>query len=287
MAEFSCISWRSSLRGRGPAPAQGPAPWLVVAVGCRCFVEGFCLPYSTGFLVQEKGGIGLMATRHDPVERRVNLPVRCLCPGSVSRPEKTTEIPKKSRPAWATRLYCQESVGHQRLDLVPIALWCAHAGFLPSHHAAPPLGGAHAGRRPLCQGGDAARRSPPAGAPRPQDAAALPRGGPLGGKGDLLQNAILRLLGALEDIEPASLRDFFGLADEQMRRELVDLARGYRTRRVCGPSHAGGPNGSAGEVSAPEPPAQAADPKDLDKWCAFHEAVERLPVEQREVVGLI
>ena len=25
----------------------------------------------------------------------------------------------------------------------------------------------------------------------------------------------------------------------------------------------------------------------MEKWCAFHEAVERLPVEQREVVGLI
>jgi RNA polymerase sigma-70 factor (ECF subfamily) len=105
--------------------------------------------------------------------------------------------------------------------------------------------------------------------------------------GDLLQNAVLRLLGALGDIEPTSVRDFFGLAAEQMRRELLDLARRCRSRRVCGPSHAAGPDGSASRLSAPEPAAPAEDPDDLDKWCAFHEAVERLPVEQREVMGLI
>jgi RNA polymerase sigma-70 factor (ECF subfamily) len=104
---------------------------------------------------------------------------------------------------------------------------------------------------------------------------------------DLLQNAVLRLLGALGDVEPTSVRDFFGLAAEQMRRELLDLARRYRSRRVCGPSHAAGPDGTKSRVSAPEPAAPAEDADDLDRWCAFHEAVERLPVEQREVVGLI
>ena len=105
--------------------------------------------------------------------------------------------------------------------------------------------------------------------------------------GDLLHNAVPRLLRALGEVEPISVRDFFGLAAEQMRRELLDLARRYRTRRVCGPSHAAGPDGSAAGVSVPEPPAPAEDPEDLVKWCAFHEAVERLPAEQREVVGLI
>ena len=105
--------------------------------------------------------------------------------------------------------------------------------------------------------------------------------------GDLLQNAVLRLLRALQDVEPTSVRGFFGLAAEQMRRELLDLARRYRTRRVYGPSHAAGPDGSDSDVSAPDPPVAEEDADDLEKWCAFHEAVERLPVEQREVVGLI
>ncbi len=105
--------------------------------------------------------------------------------------------------------------------------------------------------------------------------------------GDLLQNAVLRLLRALQDVEPTSVRDFFGLAAEQMRRELLDLARHYRTRRAFGPSHAAGPDGSDSGVPAPEPPAAAEDADELEKWCAFHEAVERLPAERREVVSLI
>src|SRR5436309_5851669 len=44
---------------------------------------------------------------------------------------------------------------------------------------------------------------------------------------DVLQNAALRLLRALEQERPTSTRGFFGLAAEQMRRELVDLARHF------------------------------------------------------------
>jgi RNA polymerase sigma-70 factor (ECF subfamily) len=94
---------------------------------------------------------------------------------------------------------------------------------------------------------------------------------------DLLQNALLRLLRALGEVQLTSVRDFFGLAAEQMRRELLDLARHHQASHVAGPS------------SAPqrEPAAPSEDAADLEKWCAFHEAVERLPTRQREVVGLI
>jgi RNA polymerase sigma-70 factor (ECF subfamily) len=95
--------------------------------------------------------------------------------------------------------------------------------------------------------------------------------------GDLVQNAVLRLLRALGEVEPTSVRDFFGLAAEQMRRELLDLVRHYQARRVTGPSSA----------ALAEPAASAEDAAELAKWSAFHEAVERLPVRQREVVGLI
>jgi RNA polymerase sigma-70 factor (ECF subfamily) len=105
--------------------------------------------------------------------------------------------------------------------------------------------------------------------------------------GDLLQNAVPRLLHALEKVEPTSVRDFFGLAAEQMRRELLDMARRHQARRLCGPSRAANPQTTDSSVAAPDVPAVAEDPDDLEKWCAFHEAVERLPVEQREVVGLI
>jgi RNA polymerase sigma-70 factor (ECF subfamily) len=105
---------------------------------------------------------------------------------------------------------------------------------------------------------------------------------------DLLQNAVLRLLRALQEVEPTSVRDFFGLAAEQMRRELIDLARRYHARRASGPSHPGSPEGSdSGSSSPADPPAAEEDPAELDRWCAFHEAVSRLPTLQREVVGLV
>lgn len=105
--------------------------------------------------------------------------------------------------------------------------------------------------------------------------------------GDLLHNAVPRLLRALRDVEPASVRDFFGLAAEQMRRELLDLARHHHARRMQGVSYAMNAKGSDSGVTVPDPPDAAEHPDELEKWCAFHEAVERLPAEEREVVGLI
>jgi RNA polymerase sigma-70 factor (ECF subfamily) len=104
--------------------------------------------------------------------------------------------------------------------------------------------------------------------------------------GDLLHNAVVRLLRALSEVEPTSVRDFFGLAAEQMRRELLDLARRL-TRQIYGLSYAMGAGDRDSGTGVPEPPDAAEDPDELEKWCAFHEAVERLPVEEREVVGLI
>jgi RNA polymerase sigma-70 factor (ECF subfamily) len=103
--------------------------------------------------------------------------------------------------------------------------------------------------------------------------------------GDLLHNAVPRLLRALRDVEPTSVRDFFGLAAEQMRRELLDLARHYQTRRMEELRCTADPERSS--LALPDPPDMAEDPEELEKWCAFHEAVGRLPVEEREVVGLI
>ena len=44
---------------------------------------------------------------------------------------------------------------------------------------------------------------------------------------DVLQNALLRLLRALRTVRPDSMRSFYGLAAEQIRRELLDLARHF------------------------------------------------------------
>jgi RNA polymerase sigma-70 factor (ECF subfamily) len=94
--------------------------------------------------------------------------------------------------------------------------------------------------------------------------------------GDVLQSSLLRLLRALEQVPVSSTRAFFGLAAEQMRRELLDLARHCAARDAVRPA-------AGGADARPDPPA-AGD--DLGRWGAFHEAVGRLPVAEREVVGL-
>jgi RNA polymerase sigma factor (sigma-70 family) len=102
---------------------------------------------------------------------------------------------------------------------------------------------------------------------------------------DVLQGSLLRLLRALESVTPESTRGFFGLAAEQMRRELLDLAR-----HLYGPQGLGTNYASVGTNSeASRQGIEPADPgdDDLERWCRFHEEVNRLPAQEREVVGLI
>jgi RNA polymerase sigma factor (sigma-70 family) len=97
--------------------------------------------------------------------------------------------------------------------------------------------------------------------------------------GDVLQGALLRLLNSLRELRPQSTRDFFNLASVQIRRELLDLARQFGAR--------GGGRLvplEDGNQGASDPPTS---PADLELWCRFHEAVEGLPVDEREVVELI
>jgi RNA polymerase sigma factor (sigma-70 family) len=97
---------------------------------------------------------------------------------------------------------------------------------------------------------------------------------------DVLQNALVRLTRALREVRPSSTGGFFGLAAEQIRRELLDLARYYRRRTGVQQPFADAE--SAPDLVDPNIP----DPRDLDRWLSLHEAVERLPVELREVFSL-
>jgi RNA polymerase sigma-70 factor (ECF subfamily) len=92
--------------------------------------------------------------------------------------------------------------------------------------------------------------------------------------GDVLHGAVPRLLRALEEVRPASTRDFFNLAAVQIKRELLDLARHYR-----GP---GGPAAVLGGALPLDHPSPEHD-EGLDRWEAFHEAVAGLPAAEREV----
>jgi RNA polymerase sigma-70 factor (ECF subfamily) len=107
------------------------------------------------------------------------------------------------------------------------------------------------------------------------------------GTDDVLQGALIRLLRTLEAVRPTTLRDFLGLAAEQIRRELIDLARHYYGPQGLGANHAsrGGAEGSRDPVLGQ--PAPVDEPSLLSAWCEFHEQVRHLAPEEREVVDLL
>jgi RNA polymerase sigma factor (sigma-70 family) len=104
---------------------------------------------------------------------------------------------------------------------------------------------------------------------------------------DVLQSALLRLLRALRAVQPGSMRAFFALATEQIRRELIDLARHYYGPEGPGAHHAtqDGRDPSAGPRY--DRPDLSHEPSGLAEWCEFHQHLNQLPPEEREVVGLL
>jgi RNA polymerase sigma-70 factor (ECF subfamily) len=103
---------------------------------------------------------------------------------------------------------------------------------------------------------------------------------------DVLHNALLRLLRALAQVRPACMREFFGLATLQIRRELLDLAKHYYGPQGEGAHRARLP-GDSREPAMPDRPDFSADPSRLAEWCEVHQQIDRLPPEEREVFSLL
>jgi RNA polymerase sigma-70 factor (ECF subfamily) len=103
--------------------------------------------------------------------------------------------------------------------------------------------------------------------------------------GDVLQGSLVRLLPTLRRIQPESMRHFFNLAAVHVRRELRDLARHFRSLKF-GPPDAGDRTADRAAASLGTAEAPTED-DDIELWCRFHEAVEQLPDDEREVVGLM
>jgi RNA polymerase sigma-70 factor (ECF subfamily) len=104
---------------------------------------------------------------------------------------------------------------------------------------------------------------------------------------DVLQSALLRLFRALQAVQPASMRDFFALATEQIRRELLDLARHYYGPQGPGTRHATPGERGLSEIPLHEKADLSHEPGGLTEWCEFHRHLSELPAEEREVVGLL
>ncbi len=102
---------------------------------------------------------------------------------------------------------------------------------------------------------------------------------------DLLNAALARLHRSLASVRPESVLHFDNLAATQIRRELIDLARSHHGPEGHGANHhtdgtdPGGRLARLGDGSGP--------PGTLEGWAAFHEAVGRLPEEEREVFDLL
>jgi RNA polymerase sigma factor (sigma-70 family) len=91
---------------------------------------------------------------------------------------------------------------------------------------------------------------------------------------DVLQNALMRLHRAIGKIQPETVRGFFQLAAKLIRWELIGLGRHY-----LGPQGLGANHTSNHDLVAVLNHVRAFN--------TFHELVESLAVEEREVVDLM
>jgi RNA polymerase sigma factor (sigma-70 family) len=108
---------------------------------------------------------------------------------------------------------------------------------------------------------------------------------------DVVQNASLRLYKSLQQAPIVDARHFYRLAALQIRRELVDLCRHYHGQLGLGANHQTQVRPAAGEASAISPAyelgEEAEDPQNMEQWSEFHEAVEKLPHNEREVFEML
>jgi RNA polymerase sigma-70 factor (ECF subfamily) len=104
---------------------------------------------------------------------------------------------------------------------------------------------------------------------------------------DVLQNALMRLHRALEEVHPSSVRDFFRLAAAQIRRELIDLARHYYGAEGQGAHHASVAHLPGAPEAPPEHGGSTYEPRKLAMWTEFHRQINQLPAETQEVFDLL
>ena len=105
---------------------------------------------------------------------------------------------------------------------------------------------------------------------------------------DVFQGAVMRLHRALGQMALGgeSPRSLMALAATQIHRELIDLARRYAAPSSFAANH--GTNvmrGSDSERYFVDEAAATEEP--LERWEQFHQVVQKLPPEQKEVFHLV
>ena len=108
--------------------------------------------------------------------------------------------------------------------------------------------------------------------------------------GDILHGAMMRLQRALPRMEIRSVRHWWWVCGEMIRRELLDLARRYRGPHGLGANHHTDGHGAAADD--PGQPLAAysgedGEPQTLSAWAELYEQVEALPDDLREAFHLL
>ncbi len=93
---------------------------------------------------------------------------------------------------------------------------------------------------------------------------------------ELLSAVVARLLGAMREVRPRNVRQFFGLANRHMRWELNDVARRLDEQSATVELQ-------EGEVAAPETSGSAVSLTTL----RMLDAIDALPDDEREVFDLL
>jgi RNA polymerase sigma factor (sigma-70 family) len=101
---------------------------------------------------------------------------------------------------------------------------------------------------------------------------------------DVFQTAVMRLHRSLSEVKPESVSHFFGLASTQIRRTLIDLLRHH-----FGPEGQAAKHESATDHAGPvrNKPDTHEHPETLESWARFHETVDGLPADERNVFQLV
>lgn len=103
---------------------------------------------------------------------------------------------------------------------------------------------------------------------------------------DVLQHALIRLHRSLSELQPESVAQFMGLSATQIRRTLLDLARHH-----FGPEGAANHHHSDGHLPGLprriDQQTTSDEPDTLTEWAVFHEAVENLPTDEKQVFSLV
>jgi RNA polymerase sigma-70 factor (ECF subfamily) len=98
---------------------------------------------------------------------------------------------------------------------------------------------------------------------------------------------MLRLHRSLSVVKPPSVPEFLGLAAAQIRRSLIDLARHhFRVKGDAVRHETDGNRCQRGSLIAGQAD-RTLEPQSLEEWSEFHQQIDALPDQEREVFHLL